>query len=99
MQYLLPFLEFLTFGFLPADLPLPGMPGGALTLLVVAVGAALAWMALRGTAPWPVGDTATGTAHAMRRRSRKLPVLTLCDPDAAGRPRPRAPGAALPAAR
>ncbi|WP_238347168.1 DUF6412 domain-containing protein, partial [Nocardiopsis dassonvillei] len=37
--------------------------------------------------------------RAMRRRSARLPVLTLCDPDAAGRPRPRAPGAALPAAR
>ncbi|MFE1167463.1 DUF6412 domain-containing protein [Nocardiopsis sp. NPDC058789] len=99
MQYLLPFFEFLALGFLPVDLPLPGGESGALTLLVVAVGAALTWLALRGTALWPVGDTATGTAHAMRRRARKLPVLTLCDPDAAGRPRPRAPGAALPAAR
>ncbi|WP_026116666.1 DUF6412 domain-containing protein [Nocardiopsis valliformis] len=99
MQYLLPLLEFLTLGFLPVDLPLPGADSGALTLLVVAVGAALAWLALRGTALWPAGDTATGTAHAMRRRSKKLPVLALCDPDAAGRPRPRAPGAALPAAR
>lgn len=98
MQYLLPFLEFLTLGFLPADLPLLGAESGALTLLVVAVGVAMAWLALRGTALWPVGDTATGAAHAMRRRSKKLPVLTLCDPDAAGRPRPRAPGAALPAA-
>ena len=99
MHYLLPFLEFLTLGFLPADITLLGAEAGALTLVVVAVGAALALLALRGTAPWPVGDTATGAASAMRRRSEKLPVLTLCDPDAAGRPRPRAPGAALPAAR
>lgn len=99
MQYLLPLLEFLTLGFLPVDLPLPGADSAALTLLVVAVGAALALLALRGTVLWPVGDTATGAAHAMRRRSKKLPVLTLCDPDAAGRPRPRAPGAALPVAR
>jgi hypothetical protein len=99
VQYLLPLLEFLTFGFIPVDLPLPVADGGALTLLTVAVCAALALLALRGALLWPAGDTATGAAHAMRRRSRKLPVLTLCDPDAAGRPRPRAPGAALPAAR
>ncbi|MEU3015782.1 DUF6412 domain-containing protein [Nocardiopsis sp. NPDC007018] len=99
MQYLLPFFEFLALGFLPADLPLPGVDGGAVTLLVVAVGAALVLLALRRTTLWPVGDTATGTAHAMRRRASKLPVLALCDPDAAGRPRPRAPGAVLPAAR
>ncbi|WP_017585879.1 DUF6412 domain-containing protein [Nocardiopsis ganjiahuensis] len=99
MHYLLPLFEFLTFGFLPGDLPLPGADGGALTLLVVAVGAALALLVLRGTALWPVGDTATGAAHAMRRRSKKLPVLTLCDPDAAGRPRPRAPGTGPSAAR
>ena len=99
MHYLLPLLEFLALGFLPADTALLGAEAGALTLVVVAVGAALALLALRGTAPWPVGDTATGTAHAMRRRSKKLPVLTLRDPDAAGRPRPRAPGAAVPAAR
>ncbi|GAA1112165.1 DUF6412 domain-containing protein [Nocardiopsis metallicus] len=99
MQYLLPLLEFLALGFLPVDLPLPGADSGALALLVVAVGVALAWLALRGTALWPAGDTATGAAHAMRRRSKRLPVLALCDPDAAGRPRPRAPGAALPAAR
>ena len=99
VHYLLPFLEFLALGFFPADFPLPGTETGALTLVVVAVGAALALLALRGTALRPVGDTATGAAHAMRRRSKKLPVLTLCDPDAAGSPRPRAPGAAHRAAR
>ncbi len=99
MNFLLPLFEFLALGFLPTDLPLPGAGGGALTLLVVAVGAALALLALRGMSLWPVGDTATGAAHAMRRRSRTLPVLSLCDPDAAGRPRPRAPGAAPSAAR
>ncbi|GAA1005814.1 DUF6412 domain-containing protein [Nocardiopsis tropica] len=96
MGLLLAFFEFLMVGFVPSELlPAPG----SLALLVAAVGAAIALFVLHGTALWPVGDTATGAAHAMRRRSARLPVLTFRDPDAAGRPRPRAPGAALPAAR
>ncbi|WP_017569506.1 DUF6412 domain-containing protein [Nocardiopsis halotolerans] len=96
MSLLLAFFEFLMLGVVPAELlPVPG----SLVLLFAAVGVAVAWYVLRGTSPGTEGDTATGAAHAMRRRSARLPVLTLRDPDAAGRPRPRAPGAALPAAR
>lgn len=96
MTLLLAFAEFLLLGTLPTELV---ATPSSLGLLVLAIGAALAWTVLFGARSLPTGDTATGTAHAMRRRSRRLPVLTLCDPDAAGRPRPRAPGAALTAAR
>ncbi len=96
MSLLLAFFEFLMLGVVPAELlPVPG----SLALLVAAVGATVAWYVLRGTGARPARDAAAGAVHAMRRRSDRLPVLTLCDPDAAGRPRPRAPGAALPAAR
>ncbi|HJE59534.1 MAG TPA: DUF6412 domain-containing protein [Nocardiopsis listeri] len=98
MHYLIPLFDFLLLGVLPTELLDLGTQGPALVLVAVAVGAALTWMVLRGTALWPVGDSATGAGHAMRRRSARLPVLTLRDPDAAGRPRPRAPGRALPAA-
>lgn len=96
MSLLLALFEFLMLGAVPVDLlPAPG----SLVLLVAAVGTAVVWCVLRGTGPAPAGDTATGTALAMRHRSARVPVLALRDPDAAGRPRPRAPGAALPAAR
>ncbi|WP_150240422.1 DUF6412 domain-containing protein [Nocardiopsis quinghaiensis] len=96
MSLLLAFFELLMLGVVPAELlPAPD----TLTLLLVTVGAAVAWYVLCGAGPWPAGDTATGAAHAMRRKSARLPVPTLRDPDAPGRPRPRAPGAALPAAR
>lgn len=98
MQYLIPLFEFLLLGTLPTEILALGPQGPTLVLVAVAVGTALTWMVLRGTALWPVGDSATGAGHAMRRRSARLPVLTLRDPDAAGRPRPRAPGQALPAA-
>ena len=98
VHYLLPLFDFLLLGVLPTELLGLGTQGPALVLVAVAVGTALTWMVLHGTAPWPVGDSATGAGRAMRRRSARLPVLTLRDPDAAGRPRPRAPGQALPAA-
>lgn len=98
VHFLIPLFDFLLLGTLPTEFLAFGTQGPALVLVAVAVGAALTWMVLRGTALWPVGDSATGDGHAMRRRSARLPVLTLCAPDAAGRPRPRAPGRALPAA-
>lgn len=99
MHFLLPLLEFLVLGVSPIEFLTPGAQGPALLFLAVALGTALTWLLLRGTALWPITDQATGAGHAMRRRSDRLPVLTLRDPDAAGRPRPRAPGSALPAAR
>ncbi|WP_159944170.1 MULTISPECIES: DUF6412 domain-containing protein [unclassified Nocardiopsis] len=96
MNLLLAFAEFVMLGVVPVELlPTPH----ALVLVVAAVGTAITWYVLRGTAPRPEGDTAACVGRAMRRRSARLPVLPLRDPDAAGRPRPRAPGAALPAAR
>ncbi|MCY9786254.1 DUF6412 domain-containing protein [Nocardiopsis sp. EMB25] len=95
MTLLLALLEFLLLGLFPTELvPEPGS-----LVLLAALGAALALHVLCGIGPWPAADAASTVARAMRRRSERLPVLTLCDPDAAGRPRPRAPGAALPAAR
>ncbi|MFL1378950.1 MULTISPECIES: DUF6412 domain-containing protein [unclassified Nocardiopsis] len=64
-------------------------------LLFVAVGAAVAWYLAYGSAAVPAGDTTAGRTGAMRRRSERSAIPTLRDPDAAGRPRPRAPGAAL----
>ncbi|WP_116246454.1 DUF6412 domain-containing protein [Nocardiopsis sp. FIRDI 009] len=95
MTLLITVFELLLLGPFPTEL-VP--PPGSLALLA-AVGAALALYVLHGLRPRPVRDAATTAARAMRRRSDRLPVPTLRDPDAAGRPRPRAPGAAAPAAR
>nr|WP_246404359.1 DUF6412 domain-containing protein [Nocardiopsis algeriensis] len=87
-------LEFVLLGTVPAEpLPVPA----PLALLFVAVGAVVAWYFLRGSAPGPATEAVATAARAMRRRSEQLPVLPLRDPDAAGRPRPRAPGRSLTA--
>ncbi|MFD6096146.1 DUF6412 domain-containing protein [Nocardiopsis flavescens] len=70
------------------------LPTAPMALLFVVVGAALAWYTAHGAAAVPAGDTTAGRTGAMRRRSERSAVPALCDPDAAGRPRPRAPGAA-----
>ncbi|CAL9506488.1 hypothetical protein SUDANB121_03563 [Nocardiopsis dassonvillei] len=70
------------------------LPSAPMALLFVVVGAALAGYLAYGFSTVPVCDTTAGRAGAMRRRSERSPVPALCDPDAAGRPRPRAPGAA-----
>ncbi|WP_397221518.1 DUF6412 domain-containing protein [Nocardiopsis lambiniae] len=70
------------------------LPAAPLALLFVAVGAAVVWYLAHGAVPVPVGDTTAGRTDAMRRRSARLAVPALRDPDAAGRPRPRAPGTA-----
>ncbi len=70
------------------------LPSAPMALLFVAVGAAVAWYLAYGPAAVPAGDTTAGRTGAMRRRSERSAVPTLRDPDAAGRPRPRAPGAA-----
>ena len=90
-------MEFLLLGFQPLE-PAAGLSPGSCVLLLVVVGAAVALYFLRGTGLCP-GDTTTTASRGMRHRSARMPVVTLCDPDAAGRPRPRAPGAALLAAR
>lgn len=71
------------------------VPNAFALLAVVAVGAALGWMAVRGCVAWPLFDgEATGRGLAMLRRSQRTGPVSLCDPDAPGKPRPRAPGTA-----
>lgn len=79
----------------------PGLPGTAMTALAVAVlvgalAACLARASLIGriTAAIPL----TGRASALRAKSWRAAFLRQRDPDAAGRPRPRAPSAAPAAA-
>ncbi|HCA86806.1 MAG TPA: hypothetical protein DEQ61_15735 [Streptomyces sp.] len=72
-----------------------GAVAGAVTL--AAVGAALVFCAVvaaRGASPVPPARIRT----ALRDRERRTAFLPQCDPDASGRPRPRAPGRALPTA-
>lgn len=75
-------------------LALTPAPGGALALLaLVAVGAALSWIAVRGLRSWPsFDDGEVDRSRAMLWRSERLTPPPLRDPDAPGKPRPRAPG-------
>jgi hypothetical protein len=68
----------------------------AVTLLVAALSACLASAAWLGrvSAAFPL----VGRSAAMREKSWRAAFLRQRDPDAAGRPRPRAPSAALAAA-
>jgi len=69
----------------------------ALAATTAAVAAALltcAVLAARGRVPAPPGRIRT----AIRDRERRTAFLPQRDPDAAGRPRPRAPGRHLPTA-
>ncbi|GAA3728509.1 hypothetical protein HDA32_000159 [Spinactinospora alkalitolerans] len=80
---------------------LGGGPWSAsLTLLaLVAVGAALALMAVRGCVAPPFSDgDARVRRNAMRRRAGRGFAVVSRDPDAPGKTRPRAPGAAPVAA-
>jgi hypothetical protein len=84
-------------GFLAADLASPqrlavlAVAALAITLAgCIAIGAGLA-CALAGI---PLA----GRATALRDKSWRVAFLRQCDPDAAGRPRPRAPSAAPAAA-
>lgn len=90
--------EFLSLGILPFDL-VAALAPGTLTLVAVAAAFHLALYLVRGLTPWLTGEAAADTARAMRRRSERLPVVTLCNPAAAGKPRPRAPGAVPATAR
>lgn len=76
----------------------PSAAGAVAALAVVAIGAALVWTVLHGIAAWRASDRGSEVRDAMRRRSGRLQVVTLRDPDAPGRTRPRAPGAVPSAA-
>lgn len=75
-----------------ASAELTGSPAGMATIAVVAAGALLLTLvvALR-TVSLPAGGELT--ASAVRQRTERTGYLPLRDPDAPGRPRPRAPSA------
>lgn len=78
------------------------LPTLALTLLAGAVLAAVLAACLASGATVVRASAAVpliSRASALRQKSWGAAFLRQCDPDAAGRPRPRAPSAALAAAR
>lgn len=86
-------LAVLFTGVAAADQPsLGGMLAGAAALLIVT---ALAVAAVHGLGARPSGRA--GLDLALRELSRRLGVQRQRDPDAAGRPRPRAPAVTPPA--
>lgn len=81
--------ELLT-GLFGSNAELTGTAAGMAALAVAVAGAALLTLVLAlRAAPLPVLGGLT--ASAVRRRGERTVFLTLCDPAAAGRPRPRAP--------
>lgn len=76
------------------------LSGGAASVAIAAtaaVGSALAVRALLGARCAPAVPS-TRVRTALRDRDRRTAFLPQRDPDASGRPRPRAPGNALPTA-
>ena len=74
----------------------PQLAGSAagVSVAVVAAGAALLTLVVAvRSVPLPVAGPLTPSA--VRGRAERTAFLPLCDPDAAGRPRPRAPSARL----
>jgi hypothetical protein len=81
-------------------LPAPTGAAGLLGLATVAVAGVLLVLLVvqaRGDLADLAGSTIRGRATGLRERSRHSAHLRLRDPDAAGRPRPRAPGFVSPA--
>ncbi|ONI86499.1 hypothetical protein ALI144C_11385 [Actinosynnema sp. ALI-1.44] len=66
--------------------------------LATALTAGIALLLTIRVLPAPTGGPAGIRAVSLRERARRSVFLRLRDPDAAGRPRPRAPGAARAAA-
>ncbi|GHD35154.1 DUF6412 domain-containing protein [Nocardiopsis kunsanensis] len=91
-------MEFLALGALPFDM-VAALAPGSLALVAVAAASYLALYLVRGLVPWTTGEAAADAVRAMLRRSERLQVVTLCNPAAAGKPRPRAPGAVPATAR
>ncbi len=80
----------------------PGQPGLVVSALAVAVLAGVLAVCLASAARLDrIAATVplTGRAAALREKSWRAAFQRLRDPDAAGRPRPRAPSAAPAAAR
>ncbi|GGS46998.1 MULTISPECIES: DUF6412 domain-containing protein [Actinokineospora] len=68
------------------------------TELVAAVAAVALIVLLVSVAPLPTACPSWARSLSLRERSQRTAFLRLRDPDAAGRPRPRAPGRSLRAA-
>lgn len=65
-----------------------GLTAGVLSVAVLILIAAL----LARVAPTVRGTDATVPSRSLRRRAARLGTIVVRDPDAPGRPRPRAPG-------
>jgi hypothetical protein len=84
----------------PAVLPGPVGPTGLTVLSAAVLAAALTGLiavTIAGSARIARSVTAVplhGRASGLQKKSRSAAFLRQCDPDAAGRPRPRAPSAA-----
>ncbi|OIJ65241.1 hypothetical protein WN71_024730 [Streptomyces mangrovisoli] len=89
---LLPLLPFVLLQL--ALLDTGGLPLALALAATAAAGAALAACALLASRRAPAGP-ATRVRTAIRDRARRTAFLPQRDPDASGRPRPRAPGHAL----
>jgi uncharacterized protein DUF6412 len=79
-------------------MPALGPDSGLLAVAVLTAAAALFALLLVSRGNWSVSTPLPGLATALRERSRQAAYIPLRDPDAAGRPRPRAPGLRSPAA-
>lgn len=86
-------IEFLAGG-LDSAVGLSGSPGGVALLAAIAIATAVLILAL-AVASQSALASPCGALHpaAVRRRTEQTVYLPLCDPGAAGRPRPRAPSA------
>lgn len=80
-------------------LPALGQESGLLAVAVLTAAAALfAVLVTSARNQLVVSTPLPGLTTALRERSRRAAYLPLRDPDAAGRPRPRAPGLSSPTA-
>jgi Family of unknown function (DUF6412) len=94
----MPRLQLLFAVFLPVALVLLTFNGSGPIALATALTAGLAIILAICVLPAPTGAPAHIRAIALRERARRSVFVPLRDPDASGRPRPRAPGAAAAAA-
>lgn len=87
-------LLMLLFPVLAGLSPLPG--GAGLLVAATALTVVAAAFVVAGFAAAPSPALVRGRGVALRQRAHRAAYLRLRDPDAAGRPRPRAPGASRP---
>ncbi len=75
-------------------LSMPPSVGGLAVLAVLAVGVVLACVAVRAGRVWRLLSGGSSSSVALRRRSACTAPVAVRDPDAPGKPRPRAPSVA-----